>query len=164
MPSVTTYQHTSALYSVKSECTEETQRIMTCFAGHIAADPSAQAATALSVLGSSFGTKGSLAFLTNLATHSASQSLAGDASDSLVTLQQVGALSVTRPCVLAQPSTKVCKILHLSEQVLRQSDSEKILCMEDSLCIFTTNACIMRKCQQTGAANASKFYAWPGSR
>lgn len=73
---------------------------MTCFAGHTAADPSTQAATALTVLGSSFGTKGSLAFLTNLATDSASQSLAGDALDSLVTLQQVGALPVAQHCVL----------------------------------------------------------------
>lgn len=57
-----------------------------------AASPSAQAAKALTVLGSSFGTKGSLAFLTHLSTDTASQSLDDDVLDSVLTTQQVTTL------------------------------------------------------------------------
>ena len=51
---------------------------------------SAQAANGLAVLGSSFGTKGSLTFLTHLATSgAASQTLVEDVLESVVTLEQV---------------------------------------------------------------------------
>lgn len=77
---------------------------MTCFAGNTAANPSTHSAIALTVLGSSFGTKGSLAFLTNLATDSASQSLAGDPLGSLVTLQQVGSNVCGTVSLLSRPN------------------------------------------------------------
>ena len=54
------------------------------------ASASAQAALGLAVLGTSFGTKGSLAFLTYLASDSAaSQSLVDDLADHVTTSEQV---------------------------------------------------------------------------